>query len=89
MSELSWLLGTVTIYYVDCDSAGDFQSITNNIIARNRRSTDVQYSYPEDRPLKPKKTSAPPADERKMEDLEATIDSLADMVLSLQKKVSP
>lgn len=83
-------------YLVDCDSSGDFQSITHNIVSRTRRSVDQRFSYPEDRPSVPqqamnsdlKSGNTEAVNDQRIEGLEDTVDVLSELVLSLRDKVS-
>jgi len=78
----------------DCDNSGDFQSITHNIISRNRRSADYQYSYSEDKPSTSGGNAAPTSHqterhlyEERIDGLEHAIDKFSQLILSLQDKV--
>ena len=87
----------------DCESSGDFQSITHDVIStsrrRSKRSIDNQYSYTEDKlhaAVLEKQDVSEEArarliregSEQRIEGLEDTIDMMSETIKSLQEKVS-
>lgn len=84
------------IFFVDCNQAGDFQSITHSILSRNKRSTatDQSFSYKEDKPEVSiqkgvhKGSDFSQVTEDRIEGLEDTIDVLSDQLKMLKQKVS-
>lgn len=84
------------LFLVDCESSGDFQSITHGISssARKRRSVEQQFSYPEDRPNSPEikqdqiqTQGVEQINDQRIEGLEDTIDILSETIKALQEKV--
>ena len=87
----------------DCESSGDFQSITHDVITsrRSKRSAiDNQYSYTEDKlhaavlekqqdvSEKARARLIREGSEQRIEALEDTIDMMSETIKSLQEKVS-
>ncbi|XP_067938237.1 peroxidasin homolog isoform X2 [Watersipora subatra] len=74
----------------DCENAGDFQSITDNIVRRRRRSAGLEYSYADEKPsvTSQEALGGTKLREQQIEGLEDTIEQLAEMVKSLQEKIT-